>query len=45
LQIAKDPMNMQGVSFGMVEPVAIASHCVRSVSISVPSSTLSNRKP
>ena len=28
LQIAKDPMNVQGVGFGMVELVTIPSHCV-----------------
>ena len=28
LQIAEDPMNVQGVGFGMVELVTIPSHCV-----------------
>ena len=28
LQIAKDPMNVQGVGFGMMELVTIPSHCV-----------------
>ena len=33
LQIAKDPMNVQGAGFGMVEFVSIPSHCAFGISL------------